>query len=951
MKRRLWTLLLVLSMVLALLPAGALAAGGTALTESMTELTGGSYYLGSDVTIAQTITVSGTVTLDLNGHVLQMTGGSSVIKVTGSGQLTIQDTGSAQPHYFDVNESTGLWTLTDNTTENTVSGGVITGGAASLHTFYDGYTNRSYYFGGGVYVEEGGKLTMTGGSIVGCTADDRGGGVALLKNAAFTMSGSSILGCTSTTGVGGGIACYDSGNKIALSGNACILGCRAISGGGIWSSGTLSMEGGSIADCIAADGSGGGVNVASGGFSMSGSAEIRGCRAIAGDYTAQGGGVYVSNAAEWLTVSGRAKIENCHAESAESSSKSSYGGGIYGYSMTRLTLANDASVAGCTAENGGALYLTGPSKNWTGGEFNANSGTVRGEVVLGEREDCPCTIQAEEGSGGTKFEGKVTVAAGSEIKAGQFKGEVINNGVISGGEFEGLVTNYGTITGGELETVINCEGGTVAEGAEVSALYFVVTLDNEGTMTTENVPKDGLLPLPQVSLRKNYRLDGWYYTGEDHAEVKWNFAMDTVRASMTLRAKWVICDHSGNTARPTCRDRSLCAVCGQPYGALDPDAHTDLTVIPAKAPTSGSAGNMEYWYCTGCGKYYKDAAATQEIAAEDTVLPQLPGLVVGPAADTVRVTETENGSIAVSPKNPAKGSTVIITVEPDEGYALDEITVTDKDGNSLKLTDKGDGKYSFTMPSGKVDIDATFKKLVETSPFADVSTDAYYYEAVKWAAENNITGGIGNGLFGPDLTCTRGQIVTFLWRAAGSPEPTALSTFTDVASDAYYAKAVAWAVENGVTTGTGDGKFSPDAPCTRGQIVTFLWRAAGSPEPTALSTFTDVASDAYYAKAVAWAVENGVTTGTGDGKFSPDAPCTRGQAVTFLWRALGQLTGDTASFADVPADSYFAQAVAWAAQSGITTGVGNNRFAPDALCTRAQIVMFMMRLALLNGGN
>ena len=243
----------------------------------------------------------------------------------------------------------------------------------------------------------------------------------------------------------------------------------------------------------------------------------------------------------------------------------------------------------------------------------------------------------------------------------------------------------------------------------------------------------------------------------------------------------------------------------------------------------------------------------------------------------------DNGSVTVSPKNPAKGSTVIITVEPDEGYALDEITVTDKDGNALKLTDKGDGKYSFTMPSGKVDIDASFKKLAETSPFADVSTDAYYYEAVKWAAENSITGGIGNGLFGPELTCSRGQIVTFLWRAAGSPEPTALSTFTDVAADAYYAKAVAWAVENGVTTGTGDGKFSPDAPCTRGQ------------------------------------------------------------AVTFLWRALGQLTGDTASFADVPADSYFAQAVAWAAQSGVTTGVGNNLFAPGGDCTRAQIVTFLWR--------
>lgn len=175
MKRRLWTLLLVLSMVLALLPAGALAADGTALTGSMTELASGSYYLGSDVTIAQTITVSGTVTLDLNGHVLQMTGGSSVIKVTGSGQLTMIDGDPNTTHQFTPNAD-GLWVLDKNGSE-TVSGGIITGGAASLHTFYDGYTNRSYYFGGGVYVEEGGKLTMTGGSIVGCTSESFGGGV------------------------------------------------------------------------------------------------------------------------------------------------------------------------------------------------------------------------------------------------------------------------------------------------------------------------------------------------------------------------------------------------------------------------------------------------------------------------------------------------------------------------------------------------------------------------------------------------------------------------------------------------------------------------------------------------------------------------------------------------------------------------------------------------------
>ena len=261
---------------------------------------------------------------------------------------------------------------------------------------------------------------------------------------------------------------------------------------------------------------------------------------------------------------------------------------------------------------------------------------------------------------------------------------------------------------------------------------------------------------------------------------------------------------------------------------------------------------------------------------------------VGPSEPSVNPGEPDNGSITVSPKNPAKGSTVIITVEPDEGYELDEITITDKDGNSLKLTDKGDGKYSFTMPSGKVDIDATFKKLVETSPFDDVSTNAYYYEAVKWAAENSITGGIGNGLFGPELTCSRGQIVTFLWRAAGSPEPTALSTFTDVAADAYYAKAVAWAVENGVTNGTSATTFSPDDSCTRGQAVTFLWRANGSPAVSGNSAFTDVAADAYYAAAVTWAEKNGVTGGIGGGLFGSNNNCTRAQIVTFIWRALAE---------------------------------------------------------------
>ena len=249
----------------------------------------------------------------------------------------------------------------------------------------------------------------------------------------------------------------------------------------------------------------------------------------------------------------------------------------------------------------------------------------------------------------------------------------------------------------------------------------------------------------------------------------------------------------------------------------------------------------------------------------------------------VSAPSVKHGDVTVSPKSASKGDTVTITVKPDSGYELDTLTVKDASGSKIKVKDKGDGKFTFTMPASKVTVSAEFAE-IETLDFADVPTDAYYYEAVKWAAKKGITGGIGNGLFGPNQPCTRAQIVTFLWRAAGSPEPKAMSSFADVSTDAYYAKAVAWAVENGITTGTGDGKFSPDATCTRAQSVTFLFRAIGKLVDSK-AEFSDVLTDSYYANAVAWAVENGVTNGIGDGLFGPNNSCTRAQIVTFLFRA------------------------------------------------------------------
>ena len=242
--------------------------------------------------------------------------------------------------------------------------------------------------------------------------------------------------------------------------------------------------------------------------------------------------------------------------------------------------------------------------------------------------------------------------------------------------------------------------------------------------------------------------------------------------------------------------------------------------------------------------------------------------------------------MTVSPKSASKGDTVTVTVKPDSGYVLETLTVTDKNGNELTLKDKGNGKYTFTMPAGKVEVKATFME--DNSMlnfFYDVPNNAYFYEAVKWAVKNGITTGVGNDLFAPEQPCTRAQIVTFLWRAAGSPEPKgAASGMTDVVSGSYYEKAVAWAIENGITTGTTTSTFSPYATCTRAQSVTFLYRALGT-APTTVNGFTDVAADAFYADAVAWAVESGVTNGTTDSTFSPNNSCTRAQIVTFLYRA------------------------------------------------------------------
>ncbi len=345
----------------------------------------------------------------------------------------------------------------------------------------------------------------------------------------------------------------------------------------------------------------------------------------------------------------------------------------------------------------------------------------------------------------------------------------------------------------------------------------------------------------------------------------------------------------------------------------------DMTKTDAKEATCTEDGNNEYYTCSRCGGVFKDEAGTQATTVEAETLKKLghdwsnkngicarcdakctethkPGTTCSvchkytsypyvPGAPTYPATApaVPNGTVTVSPANASKGANVTVTVKPNEGYELGSLAVKDVSGDLLPLADLGNGKYSFVMPDGKVSVEAEFVKTASTS-FADVPTNAFFADAVKWAVENGVTNGLSDTMFGPYESCTRAQIVTFLWRAAGSPEPKAMSSFTDVPVSTYYAKAVAWAVENGITNGMTETMFAPDATCTRGQSVTFLHRALKG-TASGSANFTDVKSDAFYTDAINWAVANNVTNGTSNTTFSPNADCTRAEIVTFLYRA------------------------------------------------------------------
>lgn len=463
--------------------------------------------LKRDIEIGSTLTVNRTVTLDLNGNVLKMTGGFSVIKVESGGDLTIQDSNITTRHNFYPNYKQPAWHIDmwklDDSGSETVFGGVITGGGGDF----------AHSDGGGVLVA-GGTLTMTGGSIVGCSAMSRGGGVYLGKESdtgksgTFIMTGGSIIGCAAQLGSGVYVA---TGCTFTMATGSNIHNCIANNeGGGVKNHGTFQMDGGTISACTTVAFGGGGV-CNNGTFIMS-EGMIKGCTSPDGQY-ASGGGVRNSNQ----------------------------------FTMTGGTIGdpdneNDASHVYNTSSQETTLTISGNAKIYTNvtnvGILNADGGGIAGTMTNDTNRYGTGTITGSEGAAdSTEFQGKVT--NNGTIRKGTFTSEVINesSGTINGGTFTGTVENKdGTISGGDFSK------------ATLNGMLVITFEPNNGepVITREvNWSKDGVaLTAPDpVPTKEGHSLDGWYYDNNG-TETKWNFDTDTVKCTMTLKAKWELSTYS-----------------------------------------------------------------------------------------------------------------------------------------------------------------------------------------------------------------------------------------------------------------------------------------------------------------------------------------------------------------------------------------------------------------------
>ena len=868
--------------------------------------------LWSDLDLPGGMKVDYDLTLDLNGFVLKLTDTSideGRITVEGGGNLTIIDSNPYAEHKFTPNAN-GLWVLGEENGTKPVNGGVITGGSEGN--------------GGGVKIETGGSLTMTGGNIVGCRANNQGGGVYVYGGGTFTMNGGTIAGCvvdfSGGENQGGGVYVCN-GRKEDKDKNITEL-----------ARGVFTMNNGSIIDCAARDGMGGSVYIVNG---VSGSDYY-------GLFTMNGGSISdsgVSSDREDYNT-----IYNIGTFIANGGTVTNSGSGKFNCALYTIgILETEQGFSG--TEFFGAAFNSDNSDRFDGGIFNGqvlNYDRISGGVFKSD------VINDDSEIAGGKFCGTVTNRNNGRITGGVFESgsTVINDGdkprcgIIIGGTFNGSVTNDGKITGGAFYGTVSGDG-TIENSAT-----HTVSFDTDGgsAVDAQKILRGQKVVRPVDPTRSGYRFNGWYKDASVYDFTSPVLDDFTLRAAWTANQYTITFDSDGGSTVTSITQDCGTAITAPANPTRDGYTFTGWhPAIPAAMP-AGDLTVKALWSANSYAITYDLYGGTAEgnpdsytIEAENITLnaPTKAGYtftgwsgtdLTGENNMTVTIEKgsigdrsytahwrynggggsssspsypvsvpdkPDHGSVTVSPKNASKGSTVTITVKPDSGYVLETIFVTDKNGNDLKLTDKGNGKYTFTMPGSKVEVKATFMEDNSVlNFFYDVPNDAYYYEAVKWAAENGITGGVGNSLFAPNQPCTRAQIVAFLWRAAGSPVVNYLMPFTDVDEGAYYAEAVRWAASTGIATGLTETTFGTNDVCTRAQAATMIYRyaqAQGKGFTGAwmfLLPFTDVPEWAY--ESVAWCYMNGVTTGVSETAFAPRNDCTRAQIVTFLWRAFSK---------------------------------------------------------------
>ncbi len=829
-----------------------------------------------------------------------------------------------------------------------VTGGTFTMSGGSIHhctVTGDGIS------GGGVQINNEGSFTLSNGEIRACKCiaasnRARGGGVYVSPSCTFTMSGGIIAGCGVQSGdqrlaQGGGV--YNNGGSFTMNDGTIASDCTATDGGGgvCNETGTLYANGGEIASDVmngAPDG-GLGTITGSGGTKFSGKVtnwkdEYNNISVIksgtfTGEVTNDGGeitgGIFYGTVNNYGTITGGtfssgitgdpALVTGSGTETDPYQISTAEGlkwfrdkvnSGEYGLcAVLTADITLDSSEAWTPIVPDNTHYYTGTfdGKGHTisglnvTGEFvyaglfgTVKDGTIKSLTVAGKvsPSNSQCIVGGIVGyasnavikncSNHCSVTGRTTSIIGG-IAGFNSSGPIIdcyNVGTISGINY---AESIGGIVGSNSGTISNCYNvGTVSNDTSVGEIAG----HNNGTV-------ENCYYLAGTNLNAVGQNNSNGNITKTESKTAANFANGTV-LNLLINGR-------ADSEHPWYETCIYLEAAGKTLPVFKWQHQHQLTHVLAKDPTTSEVGNIEYWYCPVCGKYFADANGDHEITQAETVIPKRQssgGGSGGSSSYPITVpSKTENGTVTVSPKNASAGSTVTITVKPDSGYVLETISVTDKNGNDLKLTDKSNGKYTFTMPTSKVEIKVTFMEDNSVlNFFYDVPNDAYYYEAVKWAAENGITGGVGNSLFAPNQPCTRAQIVTFLWRAAGSPVVNYLMPFTDVDEGAYYAEAVRWAASCGIVTGLTETTFGTNGVCTRAQAAAMIYRCAQA-QGTGFTgawmfhlPFTDVPEWAY--ESVAWCYMNGVTTGVSETSFAPDNDCTRAQIVTFLWRAFSK---------------------------------------------------------------